>query len=86
MDEGSLDHVEKPAPNADRLGDFDFDFDAALAKHNLNDEEMADAKKQISEMLFPEPVPGFKRSIALQLQIKVLRENLDAHYMVAAKS
>lgn len=78
LDEGSLDHVEKPAQNADWMKPFGDN----LAKYNLSEGEMNEVSKQLADMFFPEPAPGFKRSIALQLQIKILRENFDAHYMV----
>ena len=77
LDEETLNGIERPTHNA-----WENMYDSTLAEYNMDKKTEAVIKARLLEMTFPEPVPGFKRSIALQLQIKVLHEDLDAHYMV----
>ena len=78
LEEDTIDHVERPPQNDDWMKPFD----DGLAEYDLSPEDRAAFRKQAAEMMFPEPVPGYKRSIALQLQIKALKETVDSHYMV----
>ena len=79
LDEDRLeDVVERSTQNDDWLKVYD----GILAGYNLNEQETVEMKQKISHLTFPEPIPGFKRSLALQLQIKVLREHNKWLYMV----
>ena len=40
-------------------------------------------EQQLEIALFPPPDPSFKRSLALEFQIKQLRLHPDAHYIVS---
>ena len=40
-------------------------------------------EQQLEIALFPPPDPSFKRSLALEFQIKQLRLSPDAHYVVS---
>lgn len=73
-----IDSTERPAQNDAWMKPYD----ETLAKFNWTDQKKADFRAQLAEMTFPEPVPGFKRSMALQLQIQALHEDFDTHYMV----
>lgn len=52
---------------------------------STDEEFLALPREEQREMaLFPQPDPSFKRSLALELQIRQLRLHPEAHYIVSA--